>query len=94
MENKEFIPRCLIQIRLPSEPATTERSYCLRQISDSKWSTCYYSETRDSFYYGHYFYSLEEAYVEFNTELNRQMERLSYHTEMFYKYRSYMNLSH
>jgi hypothetical protein len=36
-------PRNLITIKLPDEPLTARRYYCLRQISPSEWSTCYYA---------------------------------------------------
>jgi hypothetical protein len=84
-------PITLINIHLPLEPAQHERSYCLRQVKENEYSTCYYNESTDAFYYGHYFSSFEEAVHEFQIELNRQMERLSYHTTMFYKYRNYIN---
>jgi hypothetical protein len=81
-------PKVLISIDLPLEPMQHERSYCLRQISESKYATCYMNKKDNSYYYGHYFFSLEEALIEFNIELNRQTKRLSYHVEMYYKYRA------
>jgi hypothetical protein len=83
-------PITLISIHLPLEPLQHERSYCLRQINETEYSTCYYNEASESYYYGHYFSSFEEALVEFQIELNRQTKRLSYHVEMFYKYRDYI----
>lgn len=87
---KDFQARTLINIHLPSEPANCERSYCLRQLSETQWSTCYYNEPQDSFYYGHYHSTLVDATEAFRLEMNRNMEHLSYHTEMFYKYRDYI----
>ena len=81
----EFQPKTLINIHLPSEPATCERSYCLRQLSDTQWATCYYNEDQDSFYYGHYFTNIDEAYEEFRKELNRNMEHYGAIITKFYE---------
>ena len=59
-------------------------------MSISQWCVCYYDEDGDYFYSGEYFNNIEAAYEAFHIELNKQMNRLSYHIEMFYKYRSYI----
>ena len=87
--NKTY-PITLINIHLPSEPITKERSYCLRQLSDNEWVTTYYDEDKDYFYHGKYFPTLEEATEEFRTEMNRQMERYNHFISMFFKYRDYI----
>lgn len=84
---EEFKSRCLIQIRLPAEPATCDRSYCLRQISPTKFATCYYNEEQDSFYYSHYFTNLSDAYEEFNREMTYNMNHYSAMIDSYYKHR-------
>ena len=88
MENK--YPTTLINIHLPDEPMTKERSWCLRQMSNTQWCVCYYDEDGDYFYSSVYFDDISFAYEAFHIELNKQMNRLSYHIRMFYKYRSYI----
>lgn len=46
-------------------------------------STLIYALTKEN--------KLEEAVLEFQTEINRQTTRLSYHVQQFYKWRSEIN---
>ena len=87
---KKIYPVTLINIHLPAEPANCERSYCLRQLSDTQWCTCYYNEDQDSFYYGHYHSTYVDASEAFRTELNRNMEHYEHLIQLFYKYRDYI----
>lgn len=87
---EKIYPETLINIHLPKEPATCNRSYCLRQLSGTQWATSYYNEDEDAFYYVHIFNTYTEASIIFREELNKQMNRYSYFTEMFFKYRSYI----
>ena len=89
MENK--YPSTLINIHLPDEPMTATRSYCLRQLSETQWATAYYNEDQDSFYYGHYFTNIDDAYVEFRTELNRNLSHYEHLITQYYKYQHLIN---
>lgn len=76
-----------INVHLPKEPATCNRSYCLRQLSPTQWQTAYYNEDSDCFYYSHYHLTFKDACEAFRVELNGNMQRMSRHVELFYKYR-------
>ena len=94
----KIFPITHVNIHLPSEPATSgeartatcNRSYCLRQPSETQWQTAYYNEDKDCFYYECVYTTYVDASEAFRTELNRQMDRYDYFVRMFFKYRSYI----
>lgn len=83
-------PITLINIHLPKEVVTCNRSYCLRQLSDTQWQTAYYNEQQDSFYYSHYHSTYVDASEAFRTELNRNMNHYEHLIQLFYKHRDYI----
>ncbi|MEL6440569.1 MAG: hypothetical protein AAFQ80_15085 [Cyanobacteria bacterium J06621_8] len=87
--SKEY-PIKILEIRLPSEPLTADRAYCLQQVSSNQWST-YYLRLADKVSYTMVFFdNLNNALIGFQNELLGQMLRYNYFISLFFKYRQYI----
>jgi hypothetical protein len=78
--------KILLSFQLPQEPLTKDRSFVLFETATG-WNTSYLDNETGEYYGNNSHSDLALALLDFNHQLQNQLNRYNHFTSMFFKYR-------